>query len=274
MTVIAPTALYVNNCDTAGLGLVVDGVSGFFDGSSRTDQLVEFPQGAGAALSTAPARTATREVTVEGTLPAASRSALEAAKHQLKALCSPGTVQLRLVSQDVVFYGRLVGIQLQHFAPQLRDARNAARVSLRFQCADPYAYDRSPQLIGFGSTPVAMPLGTAPARGRSHWGALITILGPATTPSLREYDAGMNLKRSMAFTWSPTANDAIEIDLAKGLVTRIQSGVRDNGLSYLSAGWEFPRLDPETDGDYATSAFPFLAVTTGVGVARYFRSWL
>jgi hypothetical protein len=273
VTVIAPTALFINGQDTASLGLVVDGLTGFFDAMQRTDQLVEFPQGAGAALGPAAARTASREVTVEGVLPSSTRAGLEAVKHQLKALCSPGTVQVRLVSQDFVFYGRLVGVQATHFAPQLKDGRTAARVTLRFQCADPYGYDRSPQVVAFGATPVPIPLGTAPSRGRAHWGAVVTILGPATTPTLREFDAGENLKRSMAFTWSPTADDAIEVDLAKGLVTRIQSGVRDNGLGLLSAGWEFPRLDP-FDGDYATSAFPELAVTSGAGVVRYFRSWL
>lgn len=273
MTVVAPTALYVNGQDTARLGLVVDGLSGIFDAVERTDQLVEYTQGAGAALGSVPGRTAVRDIVVDATLPATTRTGLEAAKHQLKALCGPGTVQLRLVSQDLVFYARLRSIEIAHFAPQLRDARSAARVTLRFRCADPYGHDRSPQLIAFGSTPVAMPLGTAPSRGRAWWGAVVTILGPATTPTLREYDAAGNLKRSMAFTWSPTANDAIIIDLAKGLVTRRQSGVDDNGLSYLSAGWEFPRLDP-AEGDYTTSAFPQLAVTSGVAVARYHRSWL
>jgi hypothetical protein len=273
VTVIAPTALYVNGQDTARLGFVVDGLSGIFDGVTRSDVLVDLPQGAGSVLSSVPGRTATRDIVIDGTLPATSRAGLEAAKHQLKALCGPGTVQLRLVSQGFVFYARLTGIQITHFTPQLTERRSAARVSLRFQCADPQGYDLAPQLVGFGSTPVAMPLGTAPSRGRSSWGAVITILGPATTPTLRELDAAQNIKRSMAFTWSPTANDAIIIDLAKGLVTRRQSGTDDNGLSYLSAGWEFPRLDP-ADGDYSTSAFPHLSVTSGVGVARYHRSWL
>lgn len=273
MTVIAPTALFINGRDTARLGLVVDGLDGVFDAVTRTDQLTELPQGAGAVLSSVPGRTEPRTVTIDGTLPATTRAGLEAAKHALKALCGAGTVQLRLVSQDFVFYGRLLGITLQHFAPQLTEARSAARVTLRFLCADPYGYDRAPQVVAFGATPVAMPLGTAPSRGRSWWGAVITILGPATTPTLREHDAAGNVKRSMAFTWSPTANDALIIDLAKGLVTRRQSGVDDNGLSLLSAGWEFPRLDP-ADGDYETSAFPQLAVTSGVAVARYHRSWL
>ena len=107
MTVIAPTALYVNGQDTARLGLVVDGLSGIFDGTARSDVLTDLPQGAGALLASVPGRTAVREVTIDGTLPATSRANLEAAKHQLKALCGAGTVQLRLVSQSFVFYARL-----------------------------------------------------------------------------------------------------------------------------------------------------------------------
>lgn len=272
MTFAVPSGLYVNGQDTARLGFVLDGVVGGFDGVERTDALVELPQGAGALLASVPARIASRVVTMEGTLVAATRSALETAKAQLKARCSAGTVRLRLVAQDIVFYGRLAGFSVTHFAPQLREGRSAARVALRFVCAEPYAWDRLPQLIGFGSTPVAMPLGTGPSRGRSSWGAQIVIAGPATTPTLTQYDAGLTALRTMAFTWSPTAADALEIDLAKGLVTRIQSGVRDNALSLLTAGWEFPRLDP-AEGDYTTSAFPALAVSSGTGIARYHRSW-
>ncbi len=272
MTFAPPTALYLNGQDTARLGFVLEAVPGVFDGLNRTDSLVTLPHAPGGVLPSTPGRVEPKQLTLEGTLPATTRAALEAAKHALKALCGSGTVEIRLVSQDIVFQGRLAGITVTHFSPQLRDGTNAARVALRFVCPDPCGWDRTAQLTAFRATPVALTLGTAPSRGRTRYGALITIQGAATTPTLREYDAAGTLLRSMAFTWSPTVNDAIEIDCARGTVTRIQSGVRDNGLPFVSAGFEFPRLDPD-DGAYESSAFPQLAVTSGVGLARYFRSW-
>lgn len=273
MTIVAPTALYLNGQDAARLGFVYQGSTGLNDTARRTDALVEFPVGLGAYAPNIPGRVAPRTLTIDGVVAATTRTALEGAKDRLKALCGDGLCEVRLVAVDRVWWGRLSEIVVTHYEPQLREARPAARVSLRFTCPDPLGWDRAAQLTAFGSTPVALTLGTAPSRGRGTRSAVITIHGPATTPTLREHDAAGTLLRSMAFTWSPTANDALEVDVGRGLVTRIQSGVRDNGLPFLTAGFAFPELTPE-NGDFTTSAFPQLAVTSGVGIARYFRSWL
>lgn len=268
----APTGLYLNGVDTAQLGFILDSIDGVFDGVDRSDPLLQFPQGVGAHLSDVPGQIAPRTVTLSGTLPATTSTALESAKDALKAVCAEGLVDIRLVHRDVVLRGRLTALAVAHSEPQLRTANAAARVSLRFTCPDPFAWSRAPQCITIGSLPVSLPLGTAPSRGRRTWSAVITIFGPATTPTLTEHDAAGNTLRQMAFTWNPTASDAIEIDVGRGLVTRIQSGVRDNGLSYLSAGYAFPALDP-ADGDYRASAWPKLSVSSGAARARYFQGW-
>jgi hypothetical protein len=274
VTIAAPTALYVNGIDLAQYGFVLESpLDGFFDFPERRDTAIELPQGHGHVLAAVPGAIRPRPVTLGGVVTATTRSELETRKDAIKVLCSGGQVELRLVSRDVVLRARLQSIGYTHFAPQLRDGRNAARVTLRFVCADPFAWDRLPQVTGFLSSPVALNLGTGPSRGRESWSAIITIMGAATTPTLTEYDAGGNVLRTMAFTFSPTASDAIEIDVGRGLVTRIQSGTRDNGYPYLTAGFAFPRLEP-AEGNYLTSAFPRLAVSSGVGIARYYRSWL
>lgn len=270
---LAPPALYVNGVDVAALGFVLEEIDGGFDGLERTDPLLELPQGVGALLSDLPGRVAPRTVTLVGTLAAQTSTALETAKDSLKALCGAGLVELRLVSRDVILRGRLAGLQLVHTGPQLRSANVAARATLRFLCPEPFAWDRTAQLVGFGTARVALPLGTAPSVGRSWWSAIITIAGAATTPTLTESDAAGNALRTMIFSgWSPTAADAIEIDCGRGLVTRITSGVRTNGMADLTAGYAFPRLDP-ADGDYASSLFPGLAVSSGTGIIRYYRAW-
>ena len=76
----------------------------------------------------------------------------------------------------------------------------------------------------------------------------------------------------MVWTTSPAATDAIEIDLGRGLVTNIASGTRSNGYGSLTAGFEFPRLDPG-DGDWYTNAGPMLAVSSGSGSIRYFKGY-
>lgn len=273
MTFAAPSSVYLNGVDFAALGFVLDDVAGAFDGVERTDALVELPQGAGSLLPSLPGRIAPRTLTLSGTLPAATATALETAKDAVKAACGDGLVEVRLVTRDIVYRGRLQGLSAVHTAPQLRTANAAARVALRFLCPDPFGYDRSPQIVGFGSTPVAMPLGTAPSVGRGNESAIITIAGAASTPTLTEYDAAGNALGTMVFSgWSPTASDAIEVDLGRGLVTRITSGVRTNGMADLTAGYRFPQLDP-AEGDYAAGAFPQLAVSSGSGSIRYYRSW-
>lgn len=272
MTLVAPALLYVNGASTAPYGFALEAVEGAWDMAERTDVSVVLPQGAGLRLASTASRIAPRTIVFSGSVYGATAAALETAKDAIKALCGSGTVSLKLASRAIVYRGRLESIALTHLRPQLRAGANVATLTMRFVCADPFGWDEAPQLVGFGSTAVAMPLGTAASRGRSHWSGVITIHGAATTPTLTETDAGGNTLGTMAFTWSPTANDCIEIDIGRGLVTRVQSGVRDNGLPYVTAGFSFPRLDPET-GDYLTSAWPRLAVSSGVGVARYWRSW-
>lgn len=273
MRTAVPTGLYVNGVDTASLGFVLDDVAGAFDSVERTDALLEGPQTVGALVPDLAGHVAPRAVSFGGLVLADTATDLETAKDRLKALCGAGVVELRLVAKDVVLRGRLQALTLTHTEPQLRSAYPAARASLRFLCADPYAWDRTAQLIGFGSTRVALNLGTAPSVGRSWWSAILTIAGAASTPILTESDAAGNVLRTMSFTgWSPTSSDAIEIDLGRGLVTRITAGVRSNGMADLAAGYAFPLLDP-ADGDYAAGLFPGLAVSSGTGTIRYYRAW-
>lgn len=270
---LAPSAVYVNGVDLATLGFALESPEGVFDASERTDALLTLPQGAGALVPNVPGQVAPREITLTGTLGALTSAAIETAKDSLKLLCSAGTVEIRLVTRDVIFRGRLSGISIAHNGPPLRPALLTARCAIRFLCADPLAWDRTPQLVGFGSTRVALPLGTGPSAGRSLWSAVITIMGAATTPILTESDAAGNTLRSMSFTgWSPTASDAIEIDCGRRLVTRITAGVRSNGMADLAAGYAFPVLDP-ADGNPSTSMFPGLAVSSGTGLVRYYRAW-
>lgn len=268
----APASVYVNGLSLASLGFVLDEASGPADGLERTDQTVELPQGVGSFLGTAQGRVAPRTLVIAGSLLATTQSTLDDAQDAIKAACGAGLVEVRLVTRDVVYRGRLVGLSIARTAPQLRTTNPAARCTLRFLCHDPFAYDRTPNVIGFGSTRVAIPLGTAPSRGRSWWSAIITIAGAATDPTLTYSDAAGNALGTMAFTFDPTVADAIEIDVGRSLVTRIQSGVRDNGLPYLTAGYTFPALDP-ADGDYATSQWPGLAVSSGSASIRYFRAF-
>lgn len=273
MIVTRPPVLYVNTVDLAEYGLVVEGVDGLFSLPDRTDLTVELPQGAGVALADAPGRVAARAVTVDGTMTAATQPLLERGLAQLKAACAAGTVELRVgAASRPVCFARLAACTVTLVAPQLRATHPVARVSLRWVAADPWLWDPYADAVAFGDTPSPIELGTAPSRGRDWYGATITIHGPATTPTLREHDATGAVRRTMAFTWSPTAADALEIDVGRGLVTRIQSGARDNAVGLLADGWAFPALDPD-DGWFAGAQWPGLSVSSGTGVVHYRRAW-
>ncbi len=190
---------------------------------------------------------------------------------RVKAAVGTGIVEIRSAwREDVVVRGVLVS---HRAGPRSDGWTGQLTVSLEFLLADPLAYALSPSVVAIGATATPIPLGTAPSIGRDGWSAILTIVGAATTPTVTESDASGTALRTMVFSgWSPTASDAIEIDLGRGLVTRITAGVRSNGMADLTAGWEFPRLDP-ADGDWYASAWPMLTVSSGTASLTYYQAY-
>ena len=268
---MAANLLWLNGTDADDLGFYLVDAPDLLGEGARTPQTVGFPQGTGALLASTPVAIGPRTLRLSGFTSATTINNARVAADRVKAHVGTGIVEIRSAwNTGVVVRGVLVNVAA---GPDASTWLGRVSLDLDFLLFDPYAYSTGYTTIGFGSTPTELTLGTAPSVGRSWWSAIITIAGAATTPTLTEYDATGTALRTMAFSgWSPTAADAIEVDVGRGLVTRLTAGVRTNGLGDLTAGWEFPKLDP-ADGDYYTSAFPMLAVSSGLGSIRYYRAF-
>lgn len=268
---MASDLLWLNGTDAADLGFYLADAPDLLGEGTRTPQTVAVPQGVGTLLSSAPVSVGPRSLRLSGYVSSNTLAGARATLDTLKAHIGSGIVELKSAwATDRVVRGVLISATA---GPSSQSWLGRLSVDVDFLCFDPFAYAIAPSTVAFGSTATEIPLGTAPSRGSSWWSAIITITGAATTPTLTEYDATGTALRTMAFSgWSPTVTDAIEVDVGRGLVTRITAGVRTNGIGDLTAGWEFPALDP-ADGDYATSAFPMLAVSTGTGSIRYYEAF-
>lgn len=146
-------------------------------------------------------------------------------------------------------------------------------VELEFLLFDPYGYDTTISTVNFTTSATDIPLGTAPSKGNRIVETKIRITGAATTPILRYRNSNGVLVSTMSFTgYSPLASDYIEINVSKGLVEKVVSGVRSNAMGALAAGWDFPALDPN-DGNYIVSGWPELEVTSGSGQITYYKAY-
>lgn len=273
---MAANLLWLNGTDADDLGFYLVDAPDLLGEGARTPQTVGFPQGTGALLASTPVAVAPRSLRLSGFCTAATVSAARVIADRIKAHVGTGVVEIRSAwNTSVVVRGVLTNVAA---GPDGSSWLGRVSLDLDFLLFDPYAYAISPTVVGFGATPTAIALGTAPSVGRDTWSAIITIVGAATTPTLTEYDGAGTALRTMVWTTSPTVTDAIEVDLGRGLVTNIASGVRTNGYSSLTAGFEFPRLDP-ADGDWylggihSDAAFPRLAVSSGAALVRYFKAY-
>lgn len=262
--------LWFNGIDAETLGFYLTDAPDLLAEGGTTPQTVAFPQGTGSLLSTAPVAVGSRSLRLSGYCTSNTVAGAATVLHRIKSAIGSGLVEIRSAWQPTLV---VRGVLVSHSAgPSSSAWLGQVRIDLDFLLPDPYAYAIAPSVVAFGATATAIPLGTAPSRGRAEWSAIITITGAATTPTLTESDATGTALRTMVFTSSPTASDAIEIDCGRGTVTTITAGVRTNGLGTLTAGWEFPRLDP-ADGDWYTSAWPKLAVSSGTATIRYYEAY-
>lgn len=265
-----PDILWLNGVDAEDLGFILQDAPALLGTGAQTPQTTAVPQAPGVLLASVPVSVAPRSIRLIGYCTGTTVAAAKVVHDRIASAVGSGIVEIRSAWDPAVV---VRGVLVSHEAgPNSAAWLGRIAVELEFLCFDPFAYALTPSVVAFGATATAIPLGTAPSRGREWWSAIITITGAATTPTLTEYDASGTALRTMVFTSSPTASDAIEIDLGRGLVTTIASGVRSNGYGTLTAGYEFPRLDP-ADGDWYTSAFPMLAVSSGSGSVRYYEAF-
>ena len=262
--------LWFNGTDAETLGFILEDAPDLLGGGTRTHQTVALPQAAGVIMASVPVSVAPRALRLVGHCSGSTIAAAKIVHDRIASAVGSGIVEIRS-AWDTALVVR--GVLVTHAAgPNSAAWLGRVSIELEFLLIDPYAYAIAPTTVAFGATPVAVALGTAPSVGREWWSAIITISGAATTPTLTEYDASGTALRTMVWTTSPAATAAIEVDIGRGLVTNIASGVRTNGYASLTAGFEFPKLDP-SDGDWYSSAFPMLAVSSGTASVRLYKAF-
>jgi hypothetical protein len=267
----ALTALYVNDFDTSGLGLIVTGVDGWRDAPSTRDRTTQLPQRVGSVILAPEAETAMRSITIDGVIdPSAAGRALtlanlRAAISELQDRVYRGTIEVRFSDEpDIFVVARCEQGQLIASPPQFMNPKS--RVQIRLTCPDPLRYSRFASLVDVNSIRTGIPLGTAVSA------PVIRVLGAATNPVITYRDKAGAIRQSMTLTATLAAGDYVDIDGELFTITRYTSGVASNGISLLTSG-DFIALDPQ-DGDYANGSWPTLEISVGSAEILYRKAWL
>lgn len=141
-----------------------------------------------------------------------------------------------------------------------------SRVTFTVTCRDAYWGAVEPTSRVLGTTRKTVELGTAPSTG------IIRII-TGTNPVLTYRDAAGTAQKTMTFTVTLAAtNDWLEIDMRRGTITKSLTGVQSNGLSLLTSG-DFPWAFDPHDGDPSTAAYPTLELSTGTGIAYWWKAY-
>jgi len=265
------TAIVVNGTDLgATFGFYADRVDGWLANTALGGGLVGV-RGRDGGLALPATVFAGRRIEVAGTVRKDTVSARRDAERQLSDLCRSGRV--RLVVDDGVAGAmqvecRLVALAFLPFGPSLSPL--ASRGTLSFVADDePYWRDVEPttRAVAAAATRYTVPLGTAPSS------PIIRIMGSATNPVLTYRDAGGTSRRTLTFTATLTSSEYLDVDMRRGRIQRVTSGVAANGIGLLTAG-NFPwALDPQ-DGDFTTSSWPTVEVSAGTAELLWWRQWL
>jgi len=244
--------------------LAVTGLSGFpgaLASSPRTVPLLTGPEMSGALLDPRLMTRASGRASVSGIILADTTADALALLDALKGLCAQGEVSITtayargrhvlavLDRQDGVSYttGRIDGL---------------VSVTLDFIVKDGVGFQTAPDVRGLSTAWTACPIGTAV----SSPVVLIHGAGAAfTNPVITVRNAGGDVVQTMGFTFSGGADDALRVDSARALVSKIASGVVTDGASYWTAG-DYPLLRP-CDGNAEAGAYPTVALSSATGTA-------
>lgn len=269
---MASSIITLNGYDLdTDLGLIPTTLPGFLGSEPRSLVTLDIPGQPGVTDAGVTPRIGAKILTINAMVKASSETTLYATLDRAKQAAGRGICEIKgPYSTTRAWYGTLQPFSAEAFMPT--QLNGWANVTLAFLCQSPFMVDTAPSTLSFGSTAVDVPLGTAPSRGRDQWSAIIEIVGAATTPTLTWKNASGDTLGTMAFTYSPSAGDSISVDLGRKLVTRTVAGVRSNAFSYVTAGYFWSDLSAD-DGDYYTSAWPKVSVSSGSGSLFYFRHW-
>ena len=259
---MAIAKFYANGIDLASLGFRVDNPIGNRRQIPLRPEVVSVPRSAGAMYSHMDG--VSRKVTVSGAVLGSSWSTCESAQDALIDILSPGLVTLeeRSDARSLVMDGVLDGQPSVSQYPRSFRQR-AARFSFSLLSLD--GFWRSGGLaVGVASTNTryALPQGTAPAP------LVIRQMGAATNPAITLRGADGQVLGALTFTVTLSSSEWLDIDSERGVIEKVSSGARTNGVSLLTSG-TFPVRLPLGSWSYPAALWPTIETSAGSAEVLY-----
>lgn len=253
-----PTVLYLNDFDTATLGLVVQSVLGVGAAPTvRPATRTTYGRAGVLRLSPVPALEP-RVIEVGAVLLADSQ---ETARANLDTLVGVlmADCEVRVSAYSDRFW-RATATSVTEVplnGPQFLGGAIGLRLGLT--CYDPLGMSRYLWSAGFSATLAPVELGDAPS-------APTLVISGATNPTVSLYDAAGTARQTLGLTITQGANDFLTVDCAAGTITKSVSGTVSSALDTLTSG-DFLLLDP-------AYGVVWLGISSGVGQALYRKAWL
>lgn len=261
-------ALYINERDVeADFSLFVSGLAGFpgiLGSAQRAVPLLTGPEMAGAILDPRLMVRGAVAATVTGIIMAASASAAITALDALRGLVSQGEVMVRtFYATDRYCLATLTGFDGTAHQPEVLDG--TVNVTLSFLVKDGVAFRMQPDGYALTTTRIACPIGTAESR------PVILVHGGGaamTNPTITVRNASGDVVQTQVFTVSLGVNDALRIDSARCLISKVSAGTITDGMAagYWTSG-DFLLLRPY-DGWIENAAYPSVELSSATGTAQ------
>lgn len=260
-------SVWLNETDLSTLGLYVEDIPGWLASPSRRFEVSPITGRTGGALSRDPDYQP-RPLSIVGSIDPAIRTVAQRRTFEdaLKALAFRGLLQVT-VDDDTNPPLRIDAVvEAVDLTPVAHwSITTLSRATLRCVAPDPLWSALQGSLAQFGTTPTAIPLGTAVSGGIIRLAAPSWSAAAVADPTITYYNAARAAVETLGFTGLTLSagTDYLEIDLDRQTVVEWQSGVATDRISLLTSG-DFFALDPE-DGDYERAAWPALGVTATAG---------
>lgn len=239
---------WINDARVEDLGLEVEDLSGYNDGTAPSFGTLSFPGMVG-GYATGPGTTDARVVRLAAYLTPASLAEQEAALDTV-ADALQGVLELRFGdAPDKVLLGIAGKPAWQPLGVGMVDGEGIVTVDIT--CADPTKRSRYPTSVSFGSVRKPLPVGTLSSVG------LLQVMGPATNPVVTIRGANGEVSSQLGFTATLTNAEYLEVDLGRKTVAKVTSGTRAGALASWDGSTDFFALDPgdadRAAGSYATA---------------------
>ena len=266
-------SLKVNGIDLATYGFSLSDAGAAFDATERTMGFAPIYGRAGTLATTA--TEGARTIVLTGTLTSTANtvSARVSNEESIKDLLRSGLVTLQrddasTTVRQIKGYVTQLGLAPIGHPVAPTDMRMTARIA----CPDPCWTETEPTSQVLGATRATLALGTAPSS------PVVRIMGAATDPVLTYRDAGGTSQNTLTLASGTlnATNDWVDIDMRTGVITKYASGATSSGWTAFVATITgvFPfAFDPQ-DGDYTTAAWPTLELSSGTGIAYWWKAYL